>query len=214
LVIPEIGAALSAAGATMSDLSSDYRVMFFTTSGEWDQKGVNRVLGELKAQCTAFKKGPGKDARSHKIEFTVEARYASQVWEIDVPLRKSRFATKADMDRLVADFHATHEEIFAVRDEESIVEFVGWTATVNCTVRRKRNGRLKHTAAEDIVVGRRKTYFDGFGSVDTAIHTLHSLKPEKPHKGPAIIESPFTTIVIDPGAKFKLAASGSVVITP
>ena len=214
LVIPETGAALSAAGATMSDLSSDYRAMFFTTSGEWDQKGVNRVLGELNAQCTAFKKGPGKGARSHKIEFTVEARYASQVWEIDVPLRKSRFATKADMDRLVADFHAAHEEIFAVRDEESIVEFVGWTATVNCTVRRKRNGRLKHTAAEDIVVGRRKTYFDGFGSVDTTIHTLHSLKPEKLHKGPAIIESPFTTIVIDPGAKFKLAASGSVVITP
>lgn len=214
LVIPETGAGLSAAGATMSDLSSDYRAMFFSTSVEWDQKGVNGVLRELEAQCKAFQKGPGKEARSSKIEFTVEARYASQVWEIDVPLRKTRLSTKADLAQLVADFHAVHEEIFAIRDEESVVEFVGWTATVSCAVGRKNSGRLVHTAAEDVVVGRRKSYFDGHGSVDTAIHTLHSLKPGKVYKGPAIIESPFTTIVIDPRAKFKLARSGSVVITP
>ena len=50
--------------------------------------------------------------------------------------------------------------------------------------------------------------------MNTAIHSLHSLKVGKTQKGPAIIESPFTTIVVDPGAKFMLAPSGSVVITP
>ncbi len=214
LVIPETGAALSAAGATMSDLSSDYRAMFFTTSTDWDEKGANAVLRDLETQCKAFQKGPGKDARSHNIEFTVEARYASQVWEIEVPLRKSRLSGKADLASLVADFHASHEEIFAVRDEESDVEFVGWTATVSCGVGHKRTGRLKHTADEDVVIGRRKAYFESHGAVDTAIHSLHSLKPGKTKKGPAIIESPFTTIVVDPDAKFMLAPSGSVVITP
>jgi N-methylhydantoinase A len=214
LVIPETGAALSASGATMSDLSSEYRAMFFTTSADWNEKAANAVLRDLEAHCKAFQKGPGKDARSHSIEFTVEARYASQVWELDVPLRKARFSGKADLARLIADFHAAHQEIFAVRDEKSIVEFVGWTATVSCGVGNKRTGRLKHTAEEDVVVGRRKAYFEGHGSVNTAIHSLHSLKVGKTQKGPAIIESPFTTIVVDPGAKFMLAPSGSVVITP
>lgn len=214
LIIPETGAALSAAGAMMSDLSSDTRAMFFTSSADWDEKGVNAVLRDLEAQCKAFLKGPGKGAVSHRIEFGVEARYASQVWEIDVPLTGARLRGKADLAALVADFHAAHEEIFAVRDENTIVEFVGWTATVSCNLGRRRTGRLRHDAAEDLVVGRRKAYFDGHGMVDTKIHTLHSLKPEKRHRGPAIIESPFTTIVIDPGAKFMLARSGSVVITP
>ena len=213
LIIPETGATLSAAGAMMSDLSNDYRAMFFTTSAAWDEKGVNAVLRDLEGQCRAFAKGPGKDARTHNMEFTVEARYAGQVWEIEVPLRNSRYSRKADLARLVADFHAAHEEIFAVRDEDSMVEFVGWTASVSCSVGRKRAGRLKHDATEDIVVGRRRAYFEGSGLISTAIHSLHSLKPGKVLNGPAIVESPFTTIVVDPGAKFMLAPSGSVVIT-
>lgn len=214
LIIPETGAALSAAGAMMSDLSSDYRAMFFTTSADWDAKGVNAVLRGLQAQCQAFRKGPGKDATSHNVEFTVEARYASQVWEIDVPLKTSRFKVRADLDRLVADFHAAHEEIFAVRDEESVVEFVGWTASISCSLGHKRTGRLEHKAAEDVVAGRREAYFDGHGLVTTAIHSLRSLKPGKKHAGPAIIESPFTTIVVNPNASFLLAPSGSIVVTP
>ncbi len=214
LVIPETGAGLSAAGATMSDLSNDFPAMFFTTSADWDEKGVNAVLRDLDSQCRAFQKGPGKGAKSHKIEFTVEARYASQVWEIDLPLRNLRFSGKSDLAKLVKDFHAAHEEIFAIRDEDSVVEFVGWMASVNCSFGRKKAGRLKPKAAEDAVVGRRKAYFDGHGSIDTAILSLHSLKTGKTYHGPAIIESPFTTIVIDPKAEFKLAKSGSVVITP
>lgn len=213
LLIPETGATLSAAGALMSDLSNDYRAMYFTTSANWNQNGVNAVLRNLQSQCNAFQKGPGKDARSYKIEFTVEARYASQVWEIEVPLTTSKFSSKADLAKLIADFHTAHEDIFAVRDENSMVEFVGWTASIRCSVGRKRAGRLRHDVTEDIVVGSRKAYFEGKGRVDTAIHSLHSLKPGKIHRGPAIVESPFTTIVVDPDAKFMLAPSGSVVIT-
>ncbi|HIE20184.1 MAG TPA: hydantoinase/oxoprolinase family protein, partial [Rhodospirillales bacterium] len=49
LVIPETGAALSASGATMSDLSSEYRAMFFTTSADWNEKAANAVLRDLEA---------------------------------------------------------------------------------------------------------------------------------------------------------------------
>lgn len=214
LVIPETGAALSAAGAMMSDLSSDYRAMFFTTSAEWAGKGVNRVLKELEAECKAFLRGPGKDSDSHRIEFAVEARYAGQVWEIEVPLRKPRLKGRADLASLVYDFHAAHEEIFAVRDEDSVVEFVGWTASINCRLGRGPTGRLKKTEAGKKSVGRRKVYFEGHGRVDTAIHTLQSLRSGRTYHGPAIVESPFTTIVVDPDARFSLARSGSIVITP
>jgi N-methylhydantoinase A len=214
LVIPETGAGLSAAGAMMSDLSNDYRAMFFTTSDEWSEAGVNKVLRTLEDQCKAFVKGPGKDARSHEIEFAVEARYASQVWELEVPLRTPRLKGKAALQSLVADFHAAHEEVFAVRDENSIVEFVGWTASVNCSVTSRRTGKLKPALSDKRVAGRRNVYFENRGMVDTPIHTLDTLKVGARRRGPAIIESPFTTIVVDPGATFELASSGSIVIEP
>ena len=71
----------------------------------------------------------------HNIEFSVEARYASQVWEIDVPLRANRFNGNGDLDTMVEDFHAAHKEIFAINDPDSIVEMVSWTASVSCQLR-------------------------------------------------------------------------------
>ncbi len=213
LVIPETGAALSAAGAMMSDLSSDYRAMFFTSSADWDEAGVNAILKDLEASCKEFATGPGEGAQTTKIEFSVEARYAGQVWEIDVPLRKSRLRGKAALVALIADFHDAHEEVFAVRDDGSVVEFVGWTASVRCRLGSGRAGRVRHSAAEDIVLGKRKVYFENHGRVDTPIHSLQSLKTGQRKKGPAIIETPFTTIVVDPGASFLLARLGSVHIT-
>ena len=41
-----------------------------------------------------------------------------------------------------------------------------------------------------------------------------TLRPEQSLRGPAIIESPFTTVVIDPGARVVRKRSGSLVITP
>ena len=84
LVIPEVGAALSAAGAMMSDLHADYRSMFFTITDRFDFKGANAVLRKLDERCRAFIKGPGKGAVESATEFYVEARYKHQIWEIDL----------------------------------------------------------------------------------------------------------------------------------
>jgi N-methylhydantoinase A len=46
-------------------------------------------------------------------EWTVEARYPDQAWEIEVPLRRSRFDHPEDIATFVEDFHATHQNIFA-----------------------------------------------------------------------------------------------------
>ncbi len=79
LIIPEVGAALSAAGALMSDLSSEFRSMYFTISDNFDYGKVNQILQSLGAQCREFADTTGAGAIDHHIEFTVEARYRHQV---------------------------------------------------------------------------------------------------------------------------------------
>jgi N-methylhydantoinase A len=215
VIIPEVGAALSAAGALMSDLRADYRALFFTTTTWFDFDRANATLDSLEAKCRAFMDGPGAGAVEKSIEFYAEARYSDQIWEIDLPLQIRRFKTPKDVARIREDFDLLHEEVFAFRDPGSEVQFVGWRAAVRCKLRTRKLGRLgRDEGYEAKVLPWRKTYFSDTGMVKTRVEIFEGLKPNMLIEGPAIIESPFTTVVIDPGARAVRKRSGSLVITP
>ncbi|MEE9275181.1 MAG: hydantoinase/oxoprolinase family protein [bacterium] len=215
IVIPEVGAGLSAAGALMSDLHADHRALYFTTSENFDFAGVNATLKSLTASCKKFFKGPGKGASGHSIELFAEARYRNQIWEIDLPIDLTRFRTKKEVARVREDFDRVHEEIFAIRDPDSEVEFVGWRAIARCRLRGEKLGKLGHERAYEMEVPPSRTaYFNGTGRVKTRVELFERMKTNASLKGPAIIESPFTTVVIDPGASVVRKRSGSLVITP
>jgi N-methylhydantoinase A len=213
LVIPELGPVLSAAGAMMSDLRAHYYAYCFTTSREFDYDAVNSVLAALAERARSFLMGSGQSASSHAIQFKTEARYAEQVWDIEAPVAGGRVGTEADLADLVATFHRLHEEIFAVSDPDSPIEFVGWTAAVSARIRQESAPRLDEEAT-----GRgdhfRSAYFPGHGSVETAVRCFELLPVGEAVAGPAILESSFTTVVVDPGAVAVRRQSGSLSIDP
>lgn len=214
VVIPEVGAGLSAAGALMSDLTQLYRATHFTTSGAFDLEGVNRVLAGLKARAEAFIDGPGAGSIEQSIEFIAEARYPHQVWEIEVPLGLDSFGGEADVRALVQSFHKTHEEVFAIKDPESEIEVVGWSVRVSCRLREGALPGLSQTGTGTGASGERKAYFDGAGWLTAQVRTFDDLAVDSLLPGPAIIENSFTTVVVDPASAVRRAASGSLVITP
>jgi N-methylhydantoinase A len=214
VIIPEVGAALSAAGAMMSDLHSQYTRTFFAKSESFDAAGVNGILDVLEASCNAFIDGPGQGSIDQTIEFFAEARYPEQVWEIEVPLASRRFESDADLEALVQGFHKVHEELFAIRDPDSGVEVVGWTASVKCRLREGESGSLAVRELEATTDRSRPVYFTGHGLVDATVRRFEAMNEGEVLAGPAIIESPFTTVVVDPGATAERRASGSLSIVP
>ncbi len=213
VVIPEVGAALSAAGALMSELTQLYRATHFTTSDAFDREGVNGVLADLERRARDFIAGPGAGSVEQSIEFIAEARYPHQVWEIEVPLSVGRFEGEEAVRDLVQDFHKTHEEVFAIKDPESEIEVIGWSARVSCRLRDAPLPALTQaggpgTAAED-----RQAYFDGTGWQTAKVRAFEDLTVNGKLAGPAIIENSFTTVVVDPGSSVHRTASGSLVIT-
>lgn len=214
VVIPETGAALSAAGALMSELASEQARMLFVTSGRFDFEAVNAVLAELEAQCEAFIAGPGDGAARSTIELSVEARYPHQIWEIDVPLRARRFADEAAVRDLVADFHTAHHALFEITDPNSEIEIVTWRARVSCRLRdTARVGRLAIAGEKAAIAARRRIYFAETGWVDAEVERFETMAAGVPLTGPAIVESSFTTVVIDPGANATRTAAGSLMVT-
>ncbi|MEZ5666007.1 MAG: hydantoinase/oxoprolinase family protein [Alphaproteobacteria bacterium] len=214
VVLPDVGAALSAAGALASDLSAEYRRTFYAHTGRFDFDGVNAVLAGLAAQARAFAADAGRGARATELQFFMEARYPDQVWEIEVPLRRARFAAGDDVADLEADFNRAHEEQFAVADEGSRIEIVSWSVLVRCRLRDSELGRLAAAGGGAIRHDRRPAYFAGHGLLDAAVLEFDAMTPGERVAGPAIVESPVTTIVVDPGATCQRLPSGSLAVRP
>ncbi|MFB2553867.1 hydantoinase/oxoprolinase family protein [Ensifer soli] len=212
VLIPEAGSVLSAAGALMSDVSSDYAQMQYTTSRRFAYDQVNAVLDSLDARCKAFAEGPGAGALSVTTEFSVEARYMHQIWEIEVPMTVGRIRDEADLDALKAAFHETHRTIFEITDPQSDIEFVTWRARVSCKIREGGTGRLpmKDVAAK---VDRRPVYFTSTGWTNAEVVRFETMPANAPVNGPAIIESSFTTVVVDPGTLAQRTDGGGLKVT-
>lgn len=211
VLVPETGAALSAGGALLSDLTAHYQAMFHTNTNRFDLEGVNDVLTRLAARCRGFADSSGAGALATHVGWVVEARYPDQAWEIEVPLQRARFDSDADVQALVADFHAAHEALFAISDIQSPVETVGWNAELHCRVGSGVPGRLLAVEATGALPHRR-VRFAGTGWIDTAVHRFEALDRDSVIAGPAIVESGFTSVVLDPRTRTTRDAFGSLVI--
>jgi N-methylhydantoinase A len=212
IVIPQAGAVLSARGALMSDLVSEYAAAFFAGSDDFGHARAQELLSELERRCLEFAERSSVSSEP-RIEYVAEARYRHQVWQLDVPLREGRLDTARALAVLVEDFHAVHEEVYAVRDERAVIEVVNLRARVTCPL----GGGVADTVAIDHtreVLPSRGVYFAGSGEVYAAILRLESMGPGTQVSGPAIVESSFTTVVLNPGASAERSASGSLVIVP
>jgi N-methylhydantoinase A len=209
VLVPETGAALAAQGALISDLTAHRQAMFNVDSRSFDKTAVNRVLARLEDECQAF--AAAGNARSIAIHWSTEARYPDQAWEIEVPFAENRFVGDADLARLVADFHAVHQDIFAVSDSKSPIEMVGWNAEVRCQIGSGQPGRLTAAALRPELPVRR-VRFQRAGWHEVAVHRFEALTEGVEIEGPAIVESGFTSIVIDPGARAFRDDGGTLII--
>jgi N-methylhydantoinase A len=212
VVIPQAGAVLSARGALMSDLMSEYASAFFTGSDAFDHARAGELLAELRERCIEFAERAGVKTEL-QIEYIAEARYRHQVWQLDV-LLQGGLDTPEGLEQLVQDFHSVHEEVYAVRDERAIIEVVNLRARVTCPLGGGVADVVTLEAAQDQGASTRTVYFSGEGSVEAAIWRLEAMSPGTQIEGPAIVESSFTTIVLNPGASAERSPSGSLLIIP
>jgi N-methylhydantoinase A len=214
LLIPEAGAALSAAGALMSDLTAQFHATLFTRGADFDFAGVNAVLDGLDRRARAFVEGPGRGAISHTVTFWAEARYPEQVWELEVKLPRPRFNGAADVAALTEAFHRAHQEVFAIHDANSGIEIVGWSVSVACRIRGEQTAKLAPVTIRGVATGERMAYFPGHGRLPTALRRFEGIAVGEKVAGPAIIESSFTTVVVNPGAVAERRPSGSLSVDP
>ena len=86
-ILPKTASAMSACGMQYSDIVFEQTRSRVTMSGSFDLDGVNTALAEIDAALEHFRNNlHGAERAAVRKEYLVEARYKSQVWELDTPL--------------------------------------------------------------------------------------------------------------------------------
>jgi N-methylhydantoinase A len=214
LIIPEVGAALSAFGAVVSDIAREYRRVFVTSTAQFDRDGAAAIVADLRRQASAFAAAAGAATQDVCIDFLVEARYLHQVWEIDVVIEPDRLFGAGGVDVLSQAFHHAHEHIFAFSDAHSPIEVIAWRVAVRCAVTAHADLKLAHAQTPTDVPQWRRAFFPQSGWLDVPVLAFGEIEPDTRIDGPAIIESPFTSIVIDTEADFVRTGGANLVVTP
>lgn len=211
-VIPDTGSVLSAAGAAISDLSSDFAAACSASTQDFDFARVGAVTDGLVERAREFVASTGVAAELADIRLFADTRYPHQVWEVEVPLPTLRIASAADVEALADAFHKMHEKLFAISDPTSVVEVVGWRVRASCRTRTTPLGQVESGPARPRTRRTRPVYFAGHGLVEAVVRAHDDIAPGEVVEGPAIVETPVTVVVVNPDATATRAPTGALIL--
>jgi N-methylhydantoinase A len=185
IFVPKLSPAFSALGLLLTDHVVDEMRSYVTPIAGVDLARVNALFAEMEEAAARALHGTGvRRKRRVRFERMAALCYPGQTFDMPVPLpgRGGQVTTKVVADT-VERFHRLHEELhtYASRDQQPILR-----------VSRKSRGNPR--------TGARKAFFRG-RYVSTPVYDGPRLVPGQTILGPAIVEEPFTTIVIYPSQR-------------
>jgi N-methylhydantoinase A len=213
VLVPRSAGALSACGMQFADLVSEQVASAPLRSRDFDVVGANAALDGIDFELEKF--AAPLEARGYadrNISYSVSAHYASQVWELDVPLPMARFRGARDVERLVRAFHEAHERVFAVRDEASEIEFLTWTGRVTLRLPRSVAKLERGAGATPGRAQSRTAWFGERERCEALVRRGDSLAVGEPIVGPAIVEEATSTLVLPPGSEARLSPFGTYLV--
>ncbi len=211
ILVPKLSPAFSALGLLLTDHVVDEMRSYVTATSQVDLERVNRVFAEMEESARAALSG-GARRRPLRFERLAALCYPGQTFDMAVPLAaRSGPVTARALAATVERFHRLHEELhtYASRDQEPILR--GLRVKAVAVERKPTLPRLSRRPAGTARLGARKAFFRG-RYVATPVWDGPRLAPGHAILGPAIVEEPFTTIVVYPGQRATVDAYGNYVI--
>jgi N-methylhydantoinase A len=212
VLMPATASVLSAFGGLHSDLVADFAASHATDTRTMDVDAVADVLGGLDDEIESFLARVSLGEGAIERQFSVEARYRFQVWDLDVPLRGNGSTQTVDPEQLEQAFHAVHERVFGVRDEGQLVECTTWRARGRAALAVPRAPSAPTSIGELAPRAFASAYFPGLGETVTPRFEGLRIPAGQAVVGPAVIELPATTVVVYPGTSARRTPEGHLLL--
>lgn len=203
VVVPLTASVHGATGLISSDVAYEY--------GKSDHllvpaevKRINANFSVLLEKAFADLRSSGFKDEDIRIMRSVDMRYRYQVHELNVPFPVGRSEIKEkDMEELYARFDDLYEKSYGAGSgySEAGKEILTFRVTAIGELKKpsiKRYGTEK-VKADDALKGKRDVYFEEQRDfVPAGIYDFERIRPGAEIQGPAVIETPVTTIVVNP----------------
>jgi N-methylhydantoinase A len=215
VLVPSTAGALSACGAMYADVISEFSVSRYAETRRLDLEAVNDALAQAEARADEFLAnlddvGPVLTRK----DFVVDARYRSQVWELDVPVPGPRLRGDEDVRALEDAFHAAHERVFRVHEPGQYLECLAWKARATAVLEKPSlHARATAEGAAEAEVEPARASFRELGFVEVPRYDGASLARGTVVASPAIIREPTTTVVVYPGSSVTVTPLGNYLVS-
>ena len=206
VLIPKAAPAFSALGVLVADSLVDLVRSYVTPLAQVDLPRLRNLMTEVTDEARKELEPTGLGAAT--MEHFVQMCYPGQ--NFDMSVATSADVAEDDLIGLAERFHTQHERErgFCFRNQPPLIRGVRLVARVT-TPKPDRFAALGTvTDAEQARTGSRPAYF-GVEFVDTPVYDGPQLAPGIDIAGPALVQEPFTVIVVPPGARLTLDPTGN-----
>jgi N-methylhydantoinase A len=212
VVVPRAADVFSALGMLMSDLRRDYFVTKLLPLAPQTAGALDAALREVEARARGQFADESIDAERVRLDCFCSLRYENQEHAVEVPLPGGRIEA-ATVPTIRESFDALYEREYSYT-LDAPVEVVGIHVVARAEVGKLALGKLPRTGAtlEQARKGSRMVDYAPEGVHEAEIYAGALLEPGMELRGPAIIESTGTTVVIHPGDEMRVDDYGNFVI--
>jgi N-methylhydantoinase A len=214
ILVPKVAPVFSALGLLVADYVVDIVRAYVVPLSRVDVARVNRMMGDLMDEAEKELAPASVPAEDQRYDLYAQMCYPGQNFDVSVPVPEGPTLTETGLLDLAGRFHDLHESGrgFAFRAQQPLLRGVRLVASA-ATPKPPSLAELGDvTEAEDARLPARRVHFGG-GFLDTPVYDGSLLGPEASVTGPALIEEPFTVVVVAPGYRAVLDHYGNYDIT-
>lgn len=209
VLVPTAAPVLSAYGMLNTDLQYAFSRSYTASLAQVDLDAVRTLSTELEAQGRARLHAQGIPDEAIDVLRSADMRYLDQVYEVTVPVPDLQLEPADLLTAWADNFHRRYQELYAYHQQEQEIRLVTLRVTVV--------GRLPKVAlpaqqstgdARAALLGQRRVYLGSWREVP--VYATERLSPGVEIKGPALLTSPFTTVVVEDGDYARVDPYGGI----
>ena len=212
IICPPAAGVASAVGLLMAPARVDRAATFIAQVDSLDWNRLELVYRKLEKDAKAVITATGLKASSTITRRLADMRYLGQGFELVVTLPSGPYTSKS-RNALVAAFEAEYTETFSRKPPTGSVEIVN--VRISSHARATKDDVILHgfDKGHDGLTGKRPVFFPEYGHYkSTPVYDRYQLTARIMRTGPAVIEERESTLIIGPGAKFKVESKGNLVV--
>jgi len=209
VIIPAAAAVLSAHGMLATDLKYDYSRSHPAALLGMDLGSIRSLVAGMESEGQDKLLAQGVLESNIEVTVTADMRYLDQIYEVNVAIPDLAQDEQALISQWAANFHQRYQELYSYSQSEQEIRLVTLRVSVVGRLPKLNPPPLEGAnAAQPKEKGRRSIYFGSW--VDAPIYEIADLSPGSTVNGPAVLESNFTTVLVEPGDSATIDPYGGI----